>query len=307
MDKKILYFDILSGISGDMTIGALLDLNENIDIDMLEVELSKLNIEGYKITSKKTQKNGITGTKFDVLLDSESNVFETVHKHAHKGHAHKHDHSHDHNHSHDHDHSHGHDHSHDHDHSNNHIHAHVHNHDNGHSHEHHHRSYRDIVELIDRSSLKENVKKLSKDIFLNVGLAEAKVHDKSLDEVHFHEVGAIDSIVDIVGTAICIDALGVDEIISSPVHVGTGFVKSQHGVIPVPAPATLEILKGVPIYSRGIRSELVTPTGAAIIKTIARDYLSLPEMVIEKIGYGHGTKDLEITNSLRVVIGKKKA
>ncbi len=305
MDKKILYFDILSGISGDMAIGALLDLNENIDINMLEVELNKLDVEGYKITSKKTQKNGITGTKFDVLLESNH---DHGHNHDHD-HGHKHDHDHGHKHDHDHGHKHDHDHghNHDHDHGHNHDHDHGHKHDHDHQHEHHHRSYKDIIELIEKSTLKDEVKKLSKEIFLNIGLAEAKVHDKSLDEVHFHEIGAVDSIVDIVGFAICIDALGVDEIISSPVHVGTGFVKSQHGVIPVPAPATLEILKGVPIYSKGIRSELVTPTGAGIIKTIAKDYISIPEIIIDKIGYGHGTKDLEITNSLRVLIGKKKA
>ncbi len=322
MDKKILYFDILSGISGDMAIGALLDLNEKLDINMLEIELNKLNIEGYKITSKKTQKNGITGTKFDVLLDSEKWDVEHEHLHEHKhdhdhGHSHSHDHEHPHEHDHEHPHEHDHEHSHKHEHPHGHVNGNSHEHDHGqkhkhdhgqqHKHEHHHRSYKDIIEIIETSSLNENVKKLAKDIFLNIGLAEAKVHDKSLDEVHFHEVGAIDSIVDIVGAAVCIDALDVDEIVASPVHVGTGFVKSQHGVIPVPAPATLEILKGVPIYSRGIRSELVTPTGAGIIKSIAKDYLSLPEMVIEKIGYGHGTKDLEITNSLRVVLGKKKA
>ncbi len=293
MNKKILYFDILSGISGDMTIGALLDLGCNIDLKMLTEELNKLNLTGYSLTSNKTQKNGITGTKFDVVLDSE--------KH---NHGNDHDHTHDHNH----DHSHGHTHDHNHKHSDEHTHEHNHgeSHEHTHAKEHHHRTYKDIVEMIESSSLKESVKKLSKEIFLNIGVAEAKIHDKSLEEVHFHEVGAIDSIVDIVGVAICIDALNVDEIISSSVHVGTGFVKSLHGVIPVPAPATLEILKGVPVYSKGIRSELVTPTGAAIIKTLANDFSTLPEMTIEKIGYGHGTKDLEITNSLRVMLGEKK-
>ncbi len=280
MKKKILYFDILSGISGDMAIGALLDLGFNIDIEKLKNELSKLDFNGYRLTALKTQKNGITGTKFDVIL--EDNDVETSEKHEHV-HHHKHNHAHHHNHEHNHSHE-----------------------INNIKHEHHHRTYKDIVEIIEKSKLKESVKTLSKEIFLNIGLAEAKVHDKTLEEVHFHEVGAIDSIVDIVGFAICIDALEVDEIISSSVHVGTGFVKSQHGVIPVPAPATLEILKGVPLYSKGIRSELVTPTGAAIIKTIASDYTSLPEMSIIKIGYGHGTKDLEITNTLRVILGEKK-
>ncbi len=284
MRKKILYFDILSGISGDMAIGALLDLCCDMDLDKLNRELKKLNLDGYSIRAAKTQKNGISGTKFDVVLD---NAEQQQHNHSHD---YLHDHLHDHNHEH----------------------AHSHTHeveiecDNNHLHEHHHRSYGDIIFLIESSDLNENVKKLAKDIFLNIGLAEAKIHDKDLNEVHFHEVGAIDSIVDIVGVAICIDALNVDEILSSSVHVGTGFVKSQHGVIPVPAPATLEILKNVPVYSRGIRSELVTPTGAAIIKTLVKDYCTLPEMAIDKIGYGHGTKDLEITNTLRVILGEKK-
>ncbi len=295
MNKKILYFDILSGISGDMSIGALLDLDTGMNLEKLNLELNKLNLDGYRLSVAKTQKNGITGTKFDVILDDIVQL--------------------------DHDHDHGHDHKHTHLHAHDHEHAHTHDHHHIDSlkseskenesgitlvHEHHHRTYKDIITLIEDSALNENVKNLAKAIFLNIGLAEAKIHDKNLDEVHFHEVGAIDSIIDIVGIAICIDALKVDEIISSSVHVGTGFVKSQHGVIPVPAPATLEILKGVPVYSRGIRSELVTPTGAAIIKTIVNDFSTLPEMTINKIGYGHGTKDLEITNTLRVILGEKK-
>ncbi len=288
MSKKIFYFDILSGISGDMTIGALLDLDHGISFEILTEELKKLNLKGYKLTTNKTQKNGITGTKFDVVLECEGvNNSHDTHEHEHI-----HDHHHDDNHGHMHDH--------------NQDHSHNEETNSNHNVEHHHRTYKDIVEMIDKSELNNNVKNLSKQIFLNIGLAEAKIHDKTLDEVHFHEVGAIDSIVDIVGVAICIDKLKVDEIISSPVHVGTGFVKSQHGVIPVPAPATLEILKGVPVYSKGIRSELVTPTGAAIVKTLADDFGTLPEMTIEKIGYGHGTKDLEITNTFRVVLGEKK-
>lgn len=267
MGKNILYFDVLSGISGDMTIGALLDLNCGITLLELEEELKKLNIGGYKLSAKKTQKNGITGIKFDVII---SENYEHNHE---QEHSHKHEHNHEHEHS--------------------------------HKQEHHHRTYKDIVEIIDNSTLKENVKNLSKEMFLNVGLAEAKVHNSNLNEVHFHEVGAIDSIVDIVGVAICIDALGVEEIISSDIPVGTGFVKSQHGIIPVPAPATLEILKGIPIYSKGIRSELVTPTGATIIKTLSKEFGGLPNILIDKVAYGHGTKDLEVTNTLRVVLGKK--
>lgn len=245
--SKILYFECLSGISGDMTIGSLLDLGA--DVEIFKQELIKLNLDGYHIEINKKSKNGIFGTKFDVILD------------------------------------HSHDHSHDHDHQ---------------------RNYGMIKELIEASTLNEHVKQLSIDIFNEVAKAEAKIHNVSIDQVHFHEVGAVDSIVDIVGTAILIDMLNVDEIYASPIHVGTGFVKCDHGKIPVPAPATLEILKNIPIYSKGIRSELVTPTGAAIIKVLATEFIDRPEMIIETIGYGIATKDLEIANLLRVNLAKKK-
>lgn len=249
--EDILYFDINSGISGDMTIGALLDLD--INHDEFIKELNKLNLDEYSLEITKQKKNGITGTDFKVILNENS-------------------------------------------HKNNHSHGHNHN-----------RNFNDIKKLINESSLNNSVKELSIDIFEKVARAEAKVHDKDISEVHFHEVGAVDSIVDIVGTAILIEMLNPDHIYSSKIPLGTGFVNSDHGNIPVPAPATIEILKDVPVYSNGIKSELVTPTGAAIIKTLAEDYLSLPELNIEKIGYGTGKKDLEITNILRVFQGKKKS
>lgn len=257
MEEKILYFDCLSGISGDMTIGALLDLG--IDKEKFLEEIKKINIDEFELEIKKGEKNGITGIDFDVII---------------KGHDH--DHSHDNHHSHD------------------------------HYHHHEHRNLENIEKIIDDSDLNENVKNMSKKIFKYVAEAEAKIHGKSIDEVHFHEVGAVDSIVDIIGTSICIDLLDVDKIYSSPIHIGTGHVKCAHGMIPVPAPATLEILKDIEVYSKGIKSELVTPTGAAIIKALACDIIDMPQMKIEKIGYGIGTKDLDITNVLRVIIGKKK-
>jgi len=279
--SKILYFECLSGISGDMTIGSLLDLGA--DVEVFKQELQKLNLDGYHIEINKKSKNGIFGTKFDVVLD---------HKH-----------SHDHSQPHGHDHPHSHDHPHDHKHPHDHGHSHEHNH----SHEHdHQRNYGMIKELIEVSTLNERVKQLSIDIFDEVAKAESKIHNVSIDQVHFHEVGAVDSIIDIVGTAILIDMLDVDAIYASPVHVGTGYVKCDHGKIPVPAPATLEILKNIPIYSKGIRSELVTPTGAAIIKVLAEEFIDRPEMIIETIGYGIATKDLEIANLLRVNLAKKK-
>ena len=262
--KNTLYLECLSGISGDMTIGALLDLGP--DVNKFKDELKKINLQGYELKIQKKDKNGIFGTKFDVILTTDLRA----------GHHH-----------HDHDH-------HDHDH---------------HDHDHHHDDHRcltTIKGLIEEASLSDQVKKMSISMFQAIAEAEAKIHNTSLDQVHFHEVGAVDAIVDIVGTCILIEMLEIDEVIISPLHVGTGFVKCAHGKIPVPAPATLEILKGIPIYSKGIRSELVTPTGAAIAKVLGKSFEERPLMETLSIGYGLGTKDLEISNVLRASLIKKK-
>ena len=170
---------------------------------------------------------------------------------------------------------------------------------------HHHRTYADIEKIINKSRINKSIKEKSIDIFYRIAKAEAKIHNRKISEVHFHEVGAIDSIVDIVGSAAGIDFLGVDECIASTVPLGSGFVKCQHGTIPVPAPATLEILKGVPVYSSNIKSELVTPTGAAILASLVKDFRSLPEMKILKTGFGTGTKVFEdIPNVLRLILGE---
>lgn len=247
MDKTILYFQCSSGISGDMTIAALLDLG--IEEKRFLEELAKLNLEGYSTAIRHMEKDGITGTDFQVLLEQVEE--DSDHHHEHRGLA-------------------------------------------------------EIQAMIENSSMSQRTKELSIAIFQNVAKAEAKIHGKPIEQVHFHEVGAVDSIVDIVGCAICIDLLGVDEIYASPVHTGTGFVQCQHGWLPVPAPATLELLKGKPIYSRGIESELVTPTGAAILATLAADFGPVPDMVLEEVGYGFGKKELPIKNMLRVLKGKKK-
>jgi uncharacterized protein (TIGR00299 family) protein len=269
---NILYMDCFSGISGNMTIGAFLDLG--LDKDYLINELKKLNLDGYKIEISKKTKNGIEGTYFDVILDEHeiSNCHEDQHAHG-DGHSHLHEDEHDHNH-----------------------------------HSNIHRNLYSIEKLIDESQLSDKVKDLSKKIFNYVAVAEAKVHGKTIEEVHFHEVGAIDSIIDIVGTAICIERLNIEKVVVSKLHTGTGFVKCQHGLIPVPAPATLEIIKNgkIPIYSKGIEGELVTPTGAAIVAALADEFGSQPEMEIEKIGYGVGYKDFQIPNLVRFILGKKK-
>ncbi|SDZ05581.1 hypothetical protein SAMN05192546_107155 [Tindallia californiensis] len=267
---NLLYIDCFAGISGDMTLGAFLDLG--VSEKVLRDGFAQLKgVSGYRLKIEKTIKNGITGTKVDIILNEES------------------------------------DHTHDHDKGEDHPHEH--RHDNSHSHSHSHDVNLETVEkIIEDSGLADEVKALSKKIFRYVAEAEAKVHGKPLEAVHFHEVGAVDSILDIVGTAICLSALKVDHIIASPLHTGTGFVHCQHGKIPVPVPATMEILKEnqIPFYSTGIQKELVTPTGAAIVAGLADAFGPMPEMEARAIGYGAGTRELEIPNLLRMVMGKKK-
>lgn len=170
-----------------------------------------------------------------------------------------------------------------------------------------HRRLSDITDIIMSSSLDEKVKNDAISIFRIIGNAEAHIHVKSLEEIHFHEIGAVDSIIDICGAAIGIHAMGVQRVISSPVNTGRGFIKSAHGMLPVPAPATAEILKGIPVYATDTAAELSTPTGAAILAYFAASFSPLPEMKVEKIGYGAGTRDLEIPNLLRVYIGEVAA
>ena len=288
MEKRILYFDCFSGISGDMTIGALLDLG--IDQDLFLAELNKIHLDEFEIEIKRGLKKGISGTDFTVHL--------THQEHSHEEHTHEHEDDHNH---HEHTHEHHHDHSHEHEHTHEHHHTEK-PHDHAHT-----RNLSDIYKIIDSSDLSEYVKIASKKIFLIVAEAEAKIHAKTIDEVHFHEVGAVDSIVDIIGAAICVEMLQIDEIQCSEINLGSGFVHCEHGVFPVPAPATLEILKGVPVYSKNAKKELTTPTGAAILKALCSEFGSLPEFVIEKIGYGLGKRDMETPNVLRVIVGKKKS
>jgi len=181
------------------------------------------------------------------------------------------------------------------------LNSHVHNHD------HHHRNLKDIEEIINSSDLSDKVKKLSLDMFMKVAKAEAKVHGKPLYEVHFHEVGAIDSIVDMGGAAICLDYLNVDKIIASPVQVGGGFVKCAHGLMPVPAPATVEILKNIPINAGIVQFETTTPTGAAILAANVEEFTRNVDFSIKKIAYGIGHRDLEIPNVLRAYLGEKES
>lgn len=282
---KTLYFDCFSGISGDMTVGALLDLG--VPFEYLESNLEKLGISSeYKISAKKANKNGIEGTAFDVQLLEH-----------HHGETAEHVHHEEHSHHNEHEHSHGH----------NHVHSHEEHVHEVKPHHHHGRNLFDIEGLIDGSSLNDSVKALSKVIFKLVAEAESKVHGKPVYEVHFHEVGAVDSIVDILGAAICIDYIKPDKIVSSPVNTGRGFVRCEHGLIPVPAPATVNILKDVPVYCDEREFELTTPTGAAIVKALASEYKRFPQMKIKSVGYGCGKRNTEKPNVLRVILCEEES
>jgi pyridinium-3,5-bisthiocarboxylic acid mononucleotide nickel chelatase len=316
---KTLYFDCFSGVSGDMVIGALIDAGAD-PVKLVE-ELKKLNIEDeYELAWKKVVKNGITSTKFDVVLvnnehghtHSHDHEHEHEHEHGHT-HSHDHDHEHGHTHSHDHDHEHGHTHSHDHDHEHGHTHSHDHDHEHGHTHSHEHthdhhhdhRSYKDIVKLIEEADFSQQVKDTALKIFKKIAEAEGLIHGVPLEKVHFHEVGAVDSIIDIIGAAILIHQLEISVIKSSPIPVGTGKIRIDHGIYPVPAPATLEILKGIPIEHSEVRFELTTPTGAAIIAVLAEEFCAIPSMKVRSIGYGAGTKTFkDHPNVVRVIVGE---
>ena len=264
LNMKTLYFDCSSGISGNMTLAALTEIIG--DENYLIEELKKLHIDGYTIKISKKIKNGITGTHVDVNL-----THQHEHSHVHEEHNHHHKHEH--------------------------IHE---------EHHHEHRNLHDVYEIIDNSSIDEESKALAKRIFTRVAKAESKVHNKPLEEVHFHEVGAIDSIIDIVGTAILINKIHPDKIISSVVNDGHGFIECAHGTMAVPVPATSEIFanSNVEFKQIDIDTELVTPTGAAIIAELSSEFTTLPAMKIEKIGWGAGTKDLKIPNILKVYYGE---
>jgi len=284
---KTLYLDIFSGIAGDMFIGALLDLG--VDAHKLARELEKLKLDGYHLHVAEAEKSGIAGIKFDVHL------------------AHDHDHHHecDHEPEHRHDHGHGHEHHHHHGHAHSHEEHHHEHGDHGHSHD-DSRNFADIKKLITKSRLSPWVKKKSIAVFQRIAVAEGKIHGKPPGEVHFHEVGAVDSIVDIVGVAIALELLGKPRVLAAPVTEGTGWVKCAHGRFPVPTPATLAILgaRGIGVTQCEEPCELVTPTGAALLAEFVEEFGPMTGLVAEKIGFGLGTRDNQTRpNVLRAVLG----
>ncbi len=238
---RIAYFDTVAGISGDMTLGAM--IHAGVPAEHLRQEIGKLGLDGVEIEASHIQRNGITAIKLDVIIPGG---------------------------------------------------------------EHSHRHLETILRMIRGSSLSDGVKENAEAIFREVARAEAAVHGIPVEKVHFHEVGALDSIVDIVGTAVCLEKAGIEKVYTSPVRLGSGgFVQTSHGSLPLPAPAAVEILKGYPVVLTDVPFELTTPTGAAIVKALSSGVFSSEEIQIEKVGYGAGTRDLPgMPNLLRVMIGE---
>ena len=269
---RIAYLDCFSGISGDMFLGALVDVG--VPATLLEETVAALNI-GATLEILRVNRSGITATKVDVLVGGEKDALRKPnleHEHHH--------------------------------HPENHSRA----QENGpaampapHAYS---RGLTEIKRIISRAAIEETAKQTAIAIFEALGAAEAKIHNVDIEKIHFHEVGAVDAMVDIVCAAVGAAALGVDEIICSPLNVGGGTVECAHGTFPVPAPATVELLKGAPVFSSGMQAELVTPTGAAIVKTLATRFAAFPKMKIEKTGYGAGSQDFpRHANVLRLTVG----
>ena len=272
---KTLYLDLFSGISGDMFVGAMIDLG--VDPRQLEAELAKLQVEGYHLHNARGSKWGISGVKFDVHL-----AHDQAHDHAHEHHGH--------------DHSHGHSHDDGHAHSHNHAH-----HEHGRE-----RTFTEISHLIQASPLSGWVREKSIAVFHRIAIAEGKIHGVAPEKVHFHEVGAVDSIVDIVGSCIGLELLGKPQVLASNVVEGFGWVHCAHGRFPVPAPATLAILgaRGIAVSQCEEPHELITPTGAALLAELVKGFGPMQNLVAEKIGFGLGTRDNKTRpNVLRAILG----
>ena len=294
---KTLYFECNMGAAGDMLMAALLELHENPK-EFLK-RLNSVGIPDVTVTTEPAVKCGIRGTRVVVKvkgLEEHSHDSHDGHEDAHCTHAH---HSHDHNHNHDHAHD---NHSHNHEHDDN---AH-HNHDpRPHSHdEHSHSSLDHLEHLINHLNISENVKQNALAIYKLIAEAESHVHGVPISQIHFHEVGEMDAVADIVGVCMLIEELAPDKILSSPVNVGSGHVRCLHGILPVPAPATAFVLQNALMYSDQTRGELCTPTGAAILKHFATEFCIMPMISTSKLGYGMGTKDFEKANCVRAFLGE---
>jgi hypothetical protein len=294
---RIGYLECFSGISGDMLLGALVDAG--VPFDSLAKTAEALNV-GARLEVRKVVRGGLTGTKVDVITPDSP---ESAHEHEPHTHTHADAHTHEHEpHSHEHTHD-GHSHTHAHSHE-----AHAHTHGRGEPHTHApHRHLSTILKIIAAAPLSDAVKARSSRAFQLLGEAEAAIHSIPVENVHFHEVGAVDTIIDIVCAAAGAEILGIDRWLASPLNVGSGTVKCQHGTLPVPAPATLALLGDAPIYSAGSPMERVTPTGAAVLRMLNVEYQSLPAMRVKATGYGAGGRETPgEPNLLRLLVGEVK-
>lgn len=295
--RKILYLECSSGISGDMAAAALLDAGA--DEAAVRRALESLPVDGFEIRITRVVKSGLDVCDFDVVLDAahENHDHDMAYLHGH-AHGDGHEHAEAHGHGHDHDHEHG----HHHDHTHGEAHDHDHAHDGGHRHE--HRGMVEIGAIIDAADMTDRAKEIARAVFAVIAEAEARAHGVPVDQVHFHEVGAVDSIADIVAIAAAFDSLDVDDVVVSDLVEGTGTVRCQHGIIPVPVPAVVNIAAahGLPLRITDVRGELVTPTGAAVVAAVrTRD--ALPErFTIERVGMGAGKRAYETPGILRAMI-----
>ena len=297
---RIGYLECFSGISGDMLLGALVDAG--VPFDLLEQTTAALNL-GARLEMRKVSRGGLAGTKVDVIVENDG-AAEHDHAHGDAGHVHAHDH-HEHSLVHSHEHDPGHDHAHEHTHADGTVHSHPHSHEHTHQ---PHRSLSTILVIIDHAPIADSVKARATRAFQLLGEAEAKIHSMPIEKVHFHEVGAVDTIVDIVCTAVGCAHLGVDRWLASPLNVGSGTVECAHGTLPVPAPATLALLGNAPVYASGPPMERVTPTGAAILRMLNVEYASLPTIRVAASGYGAGGRDTPgQPNLLRLLVGEEAA
>lgn len=311
---KTLYLECGMGAAGDMLTAALLELMP--DPEAAVAELNGLGIPGVQFSKEAVSKCGIGGTHMTVKVHGEEESEEMFHHH-HEHHDHLHEHEHDdesacHEHHHDHEHIHeGHEHHHDHTHEHSHEHTHGHTHEHAHEHgddghtHHHHSSLHDIEHIVcGHLNIPDQVKQDVMAVYGLIAEAESHAHGVPVTEIHFHEVGTMDAIADITAVCLLMNKIAPDQVIVSPVHVGSGHVHCAHGILPVPAPATAYILNGVPMYGGAVKGELCTPTGAALLKHFATRFGDMPVMRTEAIGYGMGKKDFEQANCIRAMLGE---
>ena len=311
---KTLYLECGMGAAGDMLTAALLELMP--DPEAAVAELNGLEIPGVQFSKEAVSKCGIGGTHMTVKVHGEEESEEMFHHHhEHHDHPHEHEHSHEsachehHDHLHEHeDHEHAHEHTHeheDHEHAHEHSHEHTHEHgDSGHTH-HHHSSLHDIEHIVcGHLNIPDQVKQDVMAVYGLIAEAESHAHGVPVTEIHFHEVGTMDAVADITAVCLLMNKIAPDQVIVSPVHVGSGHVHCAHGILPVPAPATAYILNGVPMYGGAVKGELCTPTGAALLKHFATRFGDMPVMRTEAIGYGMGKKDFEQANCIRAMLGE---